>query len=177
MIIFRVHPPLFICALLILHCWTMTGSATVSSRIAAVQPGLRSDLIIFCQHDAQKAQSCSPNSHEDRQMCDSCGEGSHMWKLKVLQCLRSEHLHLLWTLCSSSREQCCSTVEKGRKEVGGVKSGKKERSKRKTVEGSDRRSRRCCNAGCCYHMTLTGLCNQTGLAFGSQQAPAALPVI
>ena len=29
----------------------------------------------------------------------------------------------------------------------------------------------------CYNMTLTGLCNQTGLAFGSQQTPAALTVI
>lgn len=33
------------------------------------------------------------------------------------------------------------------------------------------------SAPCCYNMTLTGLCNQTGLAFGSQQTPAALTVI
>jgi len=60
---------------------------------------------------------------------------------------------------------------------------KEERRAKKTVGGSERPSSgrsawtRCgANAPYCYDTTLTGLYNQTGLAFGSQQTPAALTV-
>lgn len=55
-------------------------------------------------------------------------------------------------------------------------SGRKRETEQEMVEGVKRH--RCgVSAPCCYNMTLTGLCNQTGLAFGSQQTPAALSVI
>lgn len=50
----------------------------------------------------------------------------------------------------------------------------------KDCTGDGRRSKdtRCgVSAPSCHNMTLTGLCNQTGLAFGSQQTLAALTVI
>lgn len=61
-------------------------------------------------------------------------------------------------------------------EAGHKDSGRKRETEREMVEGVKRH--RCgVSAPCCYNMTLTGLCNQTGLAFGSQQTPAALSVI
>lgn len=66
------------------------------------------------------------------------------------------------------------------KKRGGQRSKVIQREEARVRGGDGEKSaepRRGVSALRCYNMTLTGLCNRTGLAFGSQQTPAALTVI
>lgn len=92
------------------------------------------------------------------------------------------HLSSERSLCSGCCQSAARAGKQRRSEWGEVQK-KEERRAKKTVGGSERPSSgrsawtRCgANAPYCYDTTLTGLYNQAGLAFGSQQTPAALTV-
>lgn len=125
------------------------------------------------------------------------------WRMHLWAC--SFVSHIFWavcasasstkTLCSRGWEQLCSGEGKRKGKVRGRLRGRggcEERWKREdgkakkngvrkweteeeTVKGAGTR----CGVSApeCYNMTLTSLCNQTGLAFGSQQTPGALTII
>lgn len=69
-------------------------------------------------------------------------------------------------------------VEEKEERIGERKKRQWEEMRDRAGDAGGRAGTRCgVSAPYCYNMTLTGLCNQTGLAFGSQQTPAALTVI